>query len=181
MRSPSNATYADARQWSDAYGKLPASFESNRGQINDARVKFLAHASGYNLFLTPTDIVFASHALVDPRNAEQSSAHGVPSLRMKLIGANPQPDIEGLEELPGKVNYFKGSDPARWRANVPTYAKVKYSRVYEGVDAIYYGTQNSWNTISSLRRTQTRAISNLESTEPNASNSMTRATYCCTP
>jgi hypothetical protein len=33
------------------YGKLPLSFEANRGQVNDA-VNFLARGQGYTLFLT---------------------------------------------------------------------------------------------------------------------------------
>src|SRR5215469_6634192 len=41
-----------------AYGKLPLSFEANRGQ-SDTRVKFLARGNGYALFLTPTEAVLA--------------------------------------------------------------------------------------------------------------------------
>jgi uncharacterized repeat protein (TIGR01451 family) len=62
-------------------------------------------------------------------------------LRMKLVNANPAPRVVGLDELPGKANYFIGNDPTRWRTNVPTYAKVKYPNVYPGVDLIYYGNQ----------------------------------------
>jgi uncharacterized repeat protein (TIGR01451 family) len=47
--------------------------------------------------------------------------------------------MSGLEELPGKVNYFIGNDPHQWRTNVATYAKVKYENVYPGVDLVYYG------------------------------------------
>src|SRR5262245_28530889 len=54
-------------------------------------------------------------------------------LRMKLVGANRAPKVVGLEELPGKSNYFAGRDPNRWRAGIPTYAKVKYEGVYPGV------------------------------------------------
>ena len=39
---------------------------------------------------------------------------------MRPFGANPAPRVVGLEELPGKVNYFIGNDPAKWRTNVPT-------------------------------------------------------------
>jgi uncharacterized protein (TIGR03437 family) len=49
--------------------------------------------------------------------------------------------VEGLEELPGKSNYFIGKDPGKWRTNVPTYARVKYHEVYPGVDLLYYGNQ----------------------------------------
>jgi hypothetical protein len=36
----------------EAFGKLPLSFEANRGQTN-SRVQFLSRGSGYSLFLTP--------------------------------------------------------------------------------------------------------------------------------
>ena len=55
---------------------------------------------------------------------------------MKFAGADPRPRVSGAEELPGKVNYFIGNDPAKWRAGVVTYAKVRYESVYPGVDVI---------------------------------------------
>src|SRR4029453_1424112 len=39
------------------YGNLPLSFEANRAQT-DERVKFVARASGYTLFLKPDEAVF---------------------------------------------------------------------------------------------------------------------------
>jgi hypothetical protein len=62
-------------------------------------------------------------------------------LRMKLVGANASAAVTGAEELPGKSNYFIGSDPTKWRTNVPNYAQVRYQDVYPGVDLVYYGTQ----------------------------------------
>ena len=41
---------------SEAYGKLPLSFEANQGQ-SDAQVEFLSRGSGYTLFLTPSEAV----------------------------------------------------------------------------------------------------------------------------
>ena len=62
-------------------------------------------------------------------------------LRMKLVGADPHVEVTGLDELPGKSNYFIGNDPSKWRTNLPTYAKVKYQHVYPGIDLVYYGNQ----------------------------------------
>jgi hypothetical protein len=47
--------------------------------------------------------------------------------------------VAGLDELPGKSNYFIGNDPSKWRTNVPTYGKVEYRDVYPGVNLVYYG------------------------------------------
>ena len=62
-------------------------------------------------------------------------------IRLRLVGAKPDAEVTGREELPGKVNYFIGNDPKKWRTNVPTYAKVRYQDVYPGVDLEYYGNQ----------------------------------------
>src|SRR5574341_933206 len=64
----------------ESYGQLPLSFEANQGQTGD-QVKFLARGHGYELFLTATE------AALELRSA---------SLRMKLDGANPIPQVEGL-------------------------------------------------------------------------------------
>src|ERR1700730_6762465 len=44
------------------YGRLPLSFEENRGQT-DPRVKFLSRGNGYSLFLTSTEAVLKLRAL----------------------------------------------------------------------------------------------------------------------
>src|SRR5437763_6646957 len=62
-------------------------------------------------------------------------------LRMKLVRANQAARAHGVEERPGKVNYFIGGDPKKWRTNIPTYARVEYNNVYPGVDLVYHGNQ----------------------------------------
>src|SRR2546425_9112305 len=42
----------------ESYGKLPLSFEINRGQA-DSRVKFISRGNGYAMFLTPTETILA--------------------------------------------------------------------------------------------------------------------------
>jgi len=114
---------------------LPLSFEINKGQI-DQSVKFLSHGAGYDLFLTATEAVLR----VDKpraRQADKSKASEADAnvregsvLRLKMLGANATPQVEGQDDLPGKVNYFVGNDPAKWRRNIPTYRKVYFKNVY---------------------------------------------------
>src|SRR5208283_4844758 len=54
---------------------------------------------------------------------------------------NAAPRVVGAEELPGKINYLIGNDPAKWRTNISTYAKVKYQGVYPGVDLVCHSNQ----------------------------------------
>ena len=127
---------------------LPLNFELNHGQTN-ARVKFVARSDGYVLFLTPTELVMAlDNPAAHRRGKENLEARETTSekvrpprsiVRMKLKGANPQPQIEGLDQLPTRSNYFTGADPAAWRTNIPNYARVRYAQVYPGIDMVYYG------------------------------------------
>ena len=61
-------------------------------------------------------------------------------MRLNLVGANHTARLTGMEELPGKVNYFRGNDPAKWRRNVLTYGSLRCEEVYPGIDLVYYGT-----------------------------------------
>src|SRR5881396_1907639 len=151
LEKPDHAAQARV---TESYGKLPLSFEVNRGQM-DSDVKFFSRGSGYGIFITPTEAVLglgsgSRRETKRPdalkRNASPNRPTGVAGrprrtsvLRMKLAGANPKPQLTGEEELPGKVNYFIGNDPKKWRTNVSTYAKVKYREVYPGIDLVHYG------------------------------------------
>lgn len=64
-----------------------------------------------------------------------------PVLFMRVLGADPNVRVEGLDELSAKSNYFIGSDPRQWHTHIPNYATVKYTNVYPGVDLVYYGNQ----------------------------------------
>lgn len=115
------------RKIARSYAEIPLSFEVNEGQA-DASVKFLSRTSGTTILLAPTETVF-------------SMAKPAAALRMQLKDANPEPAISGVDSLPGKANYFIGSDPQQWLTNVPTFSKVRYQDVYPGIDVVYYGNQ----------------------------------------
>jgi hypothetical protein len=143
-----------------SYAKLPLSFETNKGQAGD-QVKFLSRGNDYRLFLSSTEAILEMRkpsrisrlkdGAVGPRNSnykahgspprDRQSKHGTALLRMKLAGANLRPEVRGLEELPGKSNYFIGNDRTKWHTGIPTYRKVVVRDVYPGIDLVYYGNQ----------------------------------------
>jgi hypothetical protein len=139
---------------SETYGNLPLQFEANRGQTDD-QVKFLWRGPARSLFLTASEAVLVStnraphtpRATSGIRRTAAADGPAIPDvpaqsvLRIAYVGANPAPRIVGSQELPGKANYFLGNDPAKWRTNVPTYARVHYQDLYPGIDLVYYGTQ----------------------------------------
>lgn len=151
---------ADGKQQSqllENYGRLPLRFEENIGQTAH-EVRYVAHGGRYELFLTPQEAVMAlrpaGHLDFSPRhrfatlralrelrrNAHQTEQ--MTALGLQLEGSNPEPQITGVDPLPGKVNYFIGNDPTKWHTDVRTFAKVKYAGVYPGIDLIFYGKEN---------------------------------------
>ena len=130
--------------------KLPLFFEANQGQT-DPRVRFLTRSGGYTMFLAPTETVlvegkngsvsgdklgkgFAAFR-ADTKNSKQAV------LRMELLGANAAPEFQGLQELPGKVNYLIGKNEAAWHTNVALFSEVQVAKVYPGVDLLFHGDQ----------------------------------------
>lgn len=119
-------------QVSAQYAALPVRFEPNVGQ-SDSRVRFLARGNGYTLFLTPGEAVIAlAQRTIAAQDAE--------IVRMRFVGANGQPEVEGLDPLAGITNYFIGSNPTQWHTDIVSFAKVRYSQVYPGIDLVYYGS-----------------------------------------
>ncbi len=116
-----------ATAWTGTPGKEALSFEANAGQT-DPRVQFLSRGlskgRGHILFLTSTEAVLRT---------------GQDVFRMQLAGANPRSKAEGVEARIATSNYFIGNDPAKWRAGVPHYGRVRFAEVYPGIDLMYYG------------------------------------------
>ena len=61
---------------------------------------------------------------------------------MKLVGANENPSSVGLEQMPHKTNYFKGSDESKWRTEIPNFRQIQINNVYQGIDAVWHGKEN---------------------------------------
>ena len=117
-----------------AYANLPLSFEATQGQAG-SRTRFLSRGVGYTLSLTPTG------AVMELRKARHDAPGETAALRMRWIGADPEPRITGIEELPGKSNYLVGRDARQWRTGISHFARVRYEGVYPGIDLIFYGHQ----------------------------------------
>jgi hypothetical protein len=109
---------------------LPLYFEANQGQAN-APAPFVARGHNYQFLISPTEA-----QIVLRKTAAESVA-----VRMQFVGANPQAQIRADAELPGKINYLTGNDPAQWRVGVAMFAKVRVGELYPGVNLVYYGNQ----------------------------------------
>lgn len=138
--------------WQKRYGSLPMSFVENRGQASPDTL-FTAQGKGYGLLLTEDGAVLALRNSEPRKNpTRHSGANGArvtkqlnvehsSLLALKFADSDLHASIQGLDELPGRTDYFVGDNPAKWRTNVPSFARVEYGSVYPGVDLVFYGNQ----------------------------------------
>lgn len=106
---------------------VPLSFEPNVGQT-DAQVKYLARHNDATLWLTGEGPVLGI-----------GRKSGGSYLKLRFEGGKRAPAMQAEEQRPGVSNYFLGSDPHKWRTDVPNFGKVRYREVYPGIDAVFYG------------------------------------------
>src|SRR5436190_8056722 len=88
-------------QAAESYGKLPLSFEPNLGQA-DPSVKFLSRGSGYNLFLTPSELLLAL-------KSQHSKAE---NFRVQFVGSSTTAQLLAQDEVESKSNYLLGDNPS---------------------------------------------------------------------
>ena len=141
-----NLSKPDVAQIRAHYAQLPMSFEANVGQTAP-EVQFLSRGRGYELFLTREDAVLALQRNPQVKSSSRAKLLGKVSttgraslLRLHFEGASPD-SVEGVNRLPGRIDYFVGNDPKDWHTDVPSYGRVAYRGIYPGVDAVFYGNQ----------------------------------------
>jgi len=104
--------------------QTPLHFVANQGQM-DAAVAYYAKSQDATVYCTDQGLTFGF-------------ADGNISLK---FSEERRVKPEARVELLGKINYFIGSDPELWRANVPTFGEIVYRSVYPGIDLVYGGDQ----------------------------------------
>ena len=157
--APFRLQSVNAAQVAREYEAFPLSFEPNEGQAN-ATVKYVAHGSGYTVFLTDREAVLSLHRCQQSPALQKLNAMTRGRLLARKIGrarmlrdqicksrtvrmsvdrGSGRTHLEPLRELPGKSSYYIGTDPSKWLINIPNYSRVRYENVRPGVDLVYYG------------------------------------------
>jgi hypothetical protein len=117
-------------------GNLPLYFTAvSPGQASPP-AQFIARGGDCQFLIAPAEARFE---LQKPDAA--GGKMSVRMVKMQFVGADPQAQIQGADELPGKVNYLIGNNPAHWRTGVETFARLRVEQLYPGVTLIYYGNQ----------------------------------------
>ncbi|KAF0192362.1 MAG: hypothetical protein FD165_987 [Gammaproteobacteria bacterium] len=115
---------------------FPLRFERNDGQVS-AQVRYLARGRGYTLFLARDEVVWSLAGDADPATNQSAS------VRLRFVGADPAPPVEGRGLQPEKRNYLTGSHPDAWHTGVPVFDTVVYRALYPGINLVFHGEGNA--------------------------------------
>lgn len=144
------------------FAALPLAFEPNEGQA-DPQVKYLARGTGYKLCLSASEAILAVRkpgddsevrtmmadkrlgparlrSLIQQHQRIRAQRQQVAVVRMQMLGAGFTTAIAASGLQSGKINYFLGNDPSKWRSGVPLYSEVRYQNLYPGVDLTFHGS-----------------------------------------
>lgn len=115
----------------ESYGKLPLYFIKNDGQI-DSRVKYYEKGSGHTTFFTEEGVYLSLTKNAEGSKTVHSKSTGKEGLKtshpepvraelvkLTFAGANRNPEVIANGQQEGRVNYFIGNDPRKWKTNTP--------------------------------------------------------------
>ena len=103
----------------------PLSFVENRGQWDSPADFIVQHG--------PLTAHFAGATwTLDLRGDDEDA--GACAVRLHFEGARDDVRAAGERPLPGRYNFFRGTDPEAWQTGVRSWHSVLYSSMYEGVD-----------------------------------------------
>ena len=112
------SAYAAGNAIPNGFLNHPLAFEPNRGQAAP-QVRFVVHGNSRDYLLSGSGVTVLGASL-------------------RFSGANTDPQALPLDPLAERHNYFHGPIS---QTDIPTYGRVRYSRLYPGIDCVFYGDQ----------------------------------------
>ena len=132
----------------DQFRGLPATFEPNLGQVPPG-VRFLSRTSDFRLSFESRQILIgvpeSSSKGRDTISSNKNLFHApesssaVSPISLTFPGASRDSQIDGLDVLETKTNYYLGQDPSKWLRNVPNFGRIRYRNLYEDIDLVFHG------------------------------------------
>jgi len=127
----------EKRKAMEAFDLSPAVFVENKGQWDES-IRYGFDGKGVRVSFTDAGPVFQMlKASGTGEDAETSQT----VFSAAFVGAK-QVRPTALDPSPSTVNYYRGNDPSRWQSGVPTFRKVVYKGLYEGVDLHTWGKRS---------------------------------------
>jgi hypothetical protein len=107
---------------------LPIVFEPNRGQVQAATL-YVARSQRLSVALAQGGMDFSFMGSKSHRR----------TVGFKFEGASKTASVQASGATGGESNYLIGNDVASWHTHIPHFERVTYSRLYPGVDLVFYG------------------------------------------
>ncbi|MBN1290687.1 MAG: SBBP repeat-containing protein [Candidatus Latescibacteria bacterium] len=139
------------------FNNIPLYFSFNNGQLS-SEVTFSSHKSDCTILFTSNVTTF----LLTKGNEQQSQKDSyvgkkvsaeqgntnidmgqLTVLKRTFLNTNEHAVASGEDRLSWNTNYFFGGDPEKWVTDVPNYAAIRITDLYEGIDLVYYGVENT--------------------------------------
>jgi len=128
LASCSSANQIDPKETRVSLADLSIQFEPNYGQAEPG-VLFLARSPQLALMLRAREFTLRTTA----GNSESAT------LSVRFLNSNDTPKLAGSHLEMSQTNYLVGRDPSHWHTHIPNFARVIYSALYPGIDAVFYG------------------------------------------
>ncbi len=128
---------ADTYTLDRSYGQVPVTFTPNEGQL-DPPALFAVEGNNCNVLEENRGIIYnifenAAKPLAKTAHVSQEYSY---RFYLTFLGENESPSGAYDDPAPWNINYFIGSDPDGWLADVRTYKTVRLGNVYKGVDLV---------------------------------------------
>jgi hypothetical protein len=114
--------------------EIDGHFTENRGQIGNDGIVFSASSGDISIgFLE-------SRVMLIINDQQDGDACRPTTITIDFIGSKQVLPV-GIERRNNLNHFFLGGDERRWESNVPTFDKVLYADIYDGIDLVYYFTE----------------------------------------
>jgi len=127
--------------------KSPAVFFESTGNEITSAPPFLSRTGEYDVYFNanqvrltlPVNSSASHHDNIEQTDSPDKQGKSRANVFISFKDSNPRANITGMNELPGKINYFIGNDSVNWKTNLATYKELKVHQLYKGIDLLYYG------------------------------------------
>jgi len=137
LGGPGGATAEASRAAMQALDLSPALFVENKGQWDES-VRYGFDGKGVRVSFTDAGPVFQMLRTTGDRENHQTEQAVFSATFAGARRVRPT----ALEPSSTKMSYYIGNDRARWRPDVPSYQKMLYKGLYEGVDLYTWGKRS---------------------------------------
>jgi len=126
----------------------PLLFISNNGQLN-ADARFYAQLEG-NQYLFGSNCITAVYFAQTDVPTPSATVSGT-TLLLQFIDTDPSAILQGTSQAMTQIHYLCGG-PSGWHTHLPSYEKLQYKNIWNGIDLTLTGSRNGLKFLWTLQK-----------------------------